>query len=47
MLALVYLVAKNWFGIDIPSWADISSQILAILAIVFDVVDNPTDKGSF
>ncbi|MDP4118364.1 MAG: holin [Bacillota bacterium] len=47
VLALIYLVVKNWFGVDIPAWADISSQILAILAIIFGVANNPTDKSSF
>lgn len=47
ILALVYLIAKNWFGIEIPAWADISSEIIAILAIVFGVANNPTDKNHF
>ena len=47
ILALVYLVMKNWFGIDIPGWADISSEIIAIFTILFGVMNNPTDKNHF
>lgn len=47
VLALIYLVAKNWFGIDIPAWGDISTQILAILCILFGVANNPTDRDNF
>ena len=47
VLALVYLITKNWVGIDIPAWADISSQILAILTILFGVANNPTNKDGF
>lgn len=47
VLALVYLVAKNWFGIDIPGWAEISAEIVAIFAILFGVANNPTDKNHF
>ena len=47
VLALVYLVAKNWFGIEIPAWADISTEILAILTILFGVSNNPTVHDRF
>lgn len=47
VLALIYLVAKNWFGVEIPAWADISTQILAILAIILGITNNPTNKGGF
>lgn len=47
VLALVYLICANWFGIQIPAWADISTQILAILTILFGVANNPTDKTNF
>lgn len=47
VLALVYLICVNWFGIQIPAWADISTQLLAILTIVFGVANNPTDKTGF
>lgn len=35
VLALIYLVFKNWIGFEIPGWNDISAQIVAILAIVW------------
>lgn len=47
VLALVYLIIKNWFKIEIPEWADISTQIIAILTIIFGVANNPTDQDNF
>ena len=47
VLALVYLIMKNWFGIDIPAWTDISSEIIAIFAILFGIANNPADKNHF
>lgn len=47
ILALIYLVCKEWFGIDIPAWADISTQIIAILTIIFGVANNPADRQNF
>lgn len=47
ILALVYLVATNWFGVEIPAWADISTQIIAVLTIIFGVANNPTNKSGF
>lgn len=47
VLALIYLVVKNWFGIEIPAWADISTEILAILTILFGAANNPTDRHHF
>lgn len=46
-LALIYLIVKNWCGVDIPAWADISTQIIAILTILFGVANNPTDRNGF
>lgn len=47
VLALIYLIFVNWFHIEIPAWADISAQLLAILAILFGVSNNPTDRSKF
>lgn len=47
VLALIFLVVKNWTGMEIPAWADISSEILAILAILFGTANNPTDRRNF
>lgn len=47
VLALVYLIVKNWFGVDIPAWADVSAQIIAILTILFGVANNPTNRSGF
>lgn len=47
VLALVYLVVKNWAGIDIPGWADISTEVIAVLTILFGAANNPTDRGHF
>lgn len=35
VLTLIYLVVKNWVGIDVPAWDDISTQIVAILSIIW------------
>lgn len=47
ILAVIYLVAKEWFGIDIPGWQGISTEILAVLAIVFGTANNPKNKRGF
>lgn len=47
VLALVHLLIKNWIGIEIPGWADISSEVIAIMAILFGVANNPTDRKHF
>lgn len=47
ILAVIYLVAKEWFGIDIPGWQGISTEILAALAIVFGSANNPKNKNGF
>lgn len=47
ILAVIYLVAKEWFGIDIPGWQGISTEILAVLAIVFGTANNPKNKNGF
>lgn len=35
ILTLIYLIVKNWIGIDVPAWSDISAQIVAILSIIW------------
>ena len=47
VLALVYLVATEWFGLNIPAWTEISTEIIAILTILFGVANNPTDRDGF
>ena len=47
VLALIYLIVKHWWGIEIPGWVDISSEIIAILTILFGVANNPTDRNNF
>lgn len=47
VLALVYLVVKNWVGLEIPGWADISTEIIAILTILFGTANNPTVHDQF
>ena len=37
ILTLIYLIIKNWMGVDIPAWNDISVQIVAILEILLSV----------
>lgn len=47
VLALVYLMVKNWVGLEIPGWADISTEIIAILTVLFGAANNPTDREKF
>lgn len=47
VLALIYLCVKNWAGVEIPGWAGISTEILAILTILFGAANNPTDRHHF
>ena len=34
ILTLMYLILKNWFGVEVPAWNDISAQIVAILSVI-------------
>ena len=34
ILTLTYLIVKNWIGIEVPAWNDISEQIITILSIL-------------
>lgn len=36
VLTLSYLIIKNWIGIEIPAWNDISAQIVTILSVVWN-----------
>ena len=47
VLALFYLVVKHWFNIEIPAWGEISTEIIAIITIVFGVANNPTNRSGF
>ena len=47
VLALVYLILTKWCGINIPAWSEISTEIIAILTILFGVANNPTNKDGF
>lgn len=47
VLALVYLMVKNWVGLEIPGWADISTEIIAILTVLFGAANNPMDREHF
>ncbi len=47
VLALIYLICANWFGIELDAWAEISTQIIAILTVLFGVANNPADHKNF
>lgn len=47
VLALIYLICVNCLGIELAAWAEISTQILAILTVLFGVANNPTDHQNF
>lgn len=47
VLALIYLIGVNWFETEIDGWAEISTQIIAILTVLFGVANNPADHNNF
>lgn len=47
VISLVYLVVKHWIGIEIPGWAEITTEIIAILTILFGAANNPADRYHF
>lgn len=47
VMALIYIIFKDWFGIVIPSWEGITSLVISILTILFGIVNSPTTKGGF
>ena len=47
VLALIYLIFKNYFDIELAGWQDISAQVIAILTILFGIANNPADKKKF
>ncbi|MBQ1411398.1 MAG: hypothetical protein IIY94_09000 [Oscillospiraceae bacterium] len=47
VLALFHLVMKHILGMEISGWADISAEVIAILAILFGAANNPTDRKHF
>lgn len=47
ILSLIYLVLNNYFNLELPGWADISANIITVLAVIFGVANNPTDRQNF
>lgn len=47
VLALIYLIFKNYLGVELAGWQDISAQVIAILTILFGIANNPADKNKF
>ena len=47
ILSLIYLVLSNYFNMELPGWADISTNIITVLAIIFGVANNPADRQNF
>jgi uncharacterized membrane protein len=45
--SVIYMISRYWFNFDIPNWADISTQMIAILSISFGIVNNPINKTGF
>jgi uncharacterized membrane protein len=39
---LIYFIAKQWFGFDIPGWNDFVALISSAL-LALGVINNPTD----
>ena len=47
VLGLIYLICKNYLKIELAGWQEISSEIIAILTILFGIANNPTTKDKF
>lgn len=47
VFAVIYIVAKEWFGFEIPGWQGITTEVLAVLALLFGSANNPTNKRGF
>ena len=47
VLGLIYLIFKNYLNIELAGWQEISSEIIAILTILFGIANNPTARDKF
>lgn len=45
LIALLYMVFAPSIGL--PDWAEVSTQIVALIYALFGVTNNPTDKSNF
>lgn len=46
LAALLFFVAKTWFGFDIPGWDQFISLLIAV-GVAFGIFNNPTEKKGF
>lgn len=46
LAALLFFVAKTWFGFEIPGWDQFISLLIAV-GVAFGIFNNPTEKKSF
>lgn len=46
LAALVFFVAKNWLGYEIPQW-DTFVDLLIAAGLAVGILNNPTDKAGF
>lgn len=46
LAALIFFVAKTWFGFEIPGWDQFIDLVIAA-GVAFGIFNNPTDKLSF
>lgn len=46
MAALVFFVAKNWIGFEIPQF-DTFIELLIAAGLAVGILNNPTDKAGF
>lgn len=46
LAALLFFVAKTWFGFEIPGWDQFISLLIAV-GVAFGIFNNPTEKKEF
>jgi hypothetical protein len=46
LAALLFFVAKTWFGFEIPGWDQFISLLIAV-GVAFGIFNNPTEKKGF
>lgn len=46
LAALIFFIAKEWCGYEIPSWDRFVELVLA-LAVAFGIVNNPNSRNTF
>lgn len=46
LAALIFFIAKEWLGYEIPGWDRFIELLLALL-VAFGIVNNPNSRNTF